>query len=357
MPKLTWCMAKSPSVASWGHRRPFLGIILQEPGRAGTLCPPGIFPRHSRLPPSAASEDVPAFLMAPPPSLLPEGPRAFLPPTQAHPTRRTSLAARHSPRWAKGSHAHLCLALHQPRQAPGIACPPLGKREGGEEGEQSCLWCWAGGPVLGARAQTRETLTAWRRLSSFSSSSIEGSRVTRALLAPSGVLCTGKGEGESQAASSLSSGSSARDLPSATGAPLPSHRAVFPHLAAPAASPRLTPAVCPATAPSAPGSCSKRGERASGPAAPQPLGGAGACRALPHGEGHRGRRSPSGSGQRCCPSPGSLWQPQQLLLPFPFGEQRVSRGCRRWQGPLHHPKVAPPLTQKWQCRSRWARRR
>ena len=120
-----------------------------------------------------------------------------LPPAQAHPTRCTSLAPRHSQRQVKGSHSHLCLALHQPLQAPGAECPPLGKREGVEEGEQPCLCCSAGGAVLGDRAQTRETLTAWRRLSSFCRSLIDGRRVTRAVFAPSGVLCSGKGQGES----------------------------------------------------------------------------------------------------------------------------------------------------------------
>ena len=48
--------------------------------------------------------------------------------------------------------------------------------------------------MLRDRAQTRETLTAWRQLSSFLRCLTDGRWVTRALLAPSGVLCIRKGK-------------------------------------------------------------------------------------------------------------------------------------------------------------------
>ena len=311
-----------------------------------------------------------------------------LPPAQAHPTRCTSLAPRHSQRQVKGSHSHLCLALHQPLQAPGAECPPLGKREGVEEGEQPCLCCSAGGAVLGDRAQARETLTAWRRLNSFSSGLIDGRRVTRAVFAPSGVLYSGKGQGESWVSPRLPLRSSQAALPEscpqAQGHLSPHWGAVIPHPAVPGASPRLTPAVCPPTAPSAPGSCRKRGERASGPAAPQP------CPAgKDTGAGQSAVGQDRGAAQALAPSV----LPEQLLLPFPSGDQKVTRGCRTWKCPypslppccplpaqaLHggqgpftgwpghgwepllpcrgtwHHDAPPRRTQKWQHRSRWAR--
>ena len=45
----------------------------------------------------------------------------------------------------------------------------------------------------GGRAETRETLTALQRLSSFTRSLMEDSWVTLAPSAPPGRLCTGKG--------------------------------------------------------------------------------------------------------------------------------------------------------------------
>ena len=182
--------------SSTGHRRAARRHQQPERSRAGSLWPPGLSAPRGRFPASAASEDVPTFLLAPQPSPLPDCHHATLPPAQAHRARRTPLAPRHSQRQGRGSHSHLCLALHQPLQAPGAEGPPLGKREGVQEGEQRCLCCSAAGAVLGQRAQTRETLTAWRRLSSFLRSLMDGRRLTRALLAPSGVLCSGKGQGE-----------------------------------------------------------------------------------------------------------------------------------------------------------------
>ena len=106
---------------------------------------------------------------------------------------------------------------------------------------------------------------------------------------------TGRELGEPQGASSLLSGSSARELPAAAGAPLPRRGAAFPRPAAPAASPRLTPAACPPTAPSAPGSCRKRGEAASGPAAPQPVGRGGRLHSPAPGGRPRGQdQAPAG---------------------------------------------------------------
>lgn len=242
--------------------------------------------------------------------------------------------------------------------------------------------------MLGDRAQARETLTAWRRLSSFSRSLVDGRRVTRALFAASGVLCPGKGQGESWVSPKLPLLSCQAALPESCPQPQghlsPRWGAVFPRTAAPGASPRLTPAVCPPTAPSAPGSCRKRGERASGPAAPQP------CPAgKDTGAGQSAVGQDRGAAQALAPSV----LPEQLLLPFPSGDQKVTRGCRTWKCPypslppccplpaqaLHggqgpftgwpghgwepllpcrgtwHHDAPPRRTQKWQHRSRWAR--
>ena len=122
--------------SSTGHRRAARRHQQPECSRAGSLWPPGLSAPRGRFPASAASEDVPSFLVAAQPSPLPDCHHATLPPAQAHPTRRTPLAPRHSQRRVKGRHSHLCLALHQPLQAPGTECPPLGKREGVQEGEQ-----------------------------------------------------------------------------------------------------------------------------------------------------------------------------------------------------------------------------
>ena len=64
-----------------GHRRAATQHQQPERGRAGSLCPRGLSAPRGRFPPSAASEDVPAFLLAPQPSPLPEWHRGTLPPS------------------------------------------------------------------------------------------------------------------------------------------------------------------------------------------------------------------------------------------------------------------------------------
>lgn len=121
------------------------------------------------------------------------------------------------------------------------------------------------GQCSGDRAEIRETLTAWRRLSSFSRSLTEGSRVTRALFAPSGCLCTGRDRGRMSPKPPLLS--PAKGIPNPPGyhpgakqrAELPAEllpatcSALLPHLPLPAAEeeeafhPRSSPA-CPRAA-------------------------------------------------------------------------------------------------------------
>jgi len=206
------------------------------------------------------------------------------PPAEGHPTR---LAPRHTFAWTL-SRASRLLALGVLHWEKEKEWKKMRSDASGAGLDDQCL---------GDTAERRETLTAWRRLSCCSRSLVEGSRVTRALLAPSGCLCVGQGQRKSEPEPPLLSparGSPAESTqpcfpacssllhteepepfcprsspacPSAAcsrGAPLPSCRAVFPSTAAPGASPRLTPAACPPTAPSAPVSCRKRGETLSG---------------------------------------------------------------------------------------------
>ena len=137
---------------------------------------------------------------------------------------------------------------------------------------------------------------------------------------------TGKELSEPHAASSLLWGSFAQELPAGTGAPLPIWGAMFPHLTVPGAWPRLTPAVCAARAPSAPRSCRKRGEGASGSADSPARGEEWAlAEPCPVGKDYRGRTKPRGAGQRHSPRPGSLYPARaaSFALPFwgPTGEQ------------------------------------
>ena len=62
-----------------GHRRAARRHQQPERGRAGTVCPAGLSAPRGRLPPSAASEDVPPFLLAPQPSQRPDWHRGTLP--------------------------------------------------------------------------------------------------------------------------------------------------------------------------------------------------------------------------------------------------------------------------------------
>ena len=393
--------------SSKGHRRAARRHQQPERGRAGSLWPPGLCAPRGRFPASAASEDVPSFLVAAQPSPLPEWHRGTLPaslppclppalpPAQAHPTRRTPLAPRHSQRRVKGRHSHLCLALHQPLQAPGAECPPLGKREGMEEGEQRCLCCSAAGAVLGQRAQTRETLTAWRRLISFSRSLSDGRRVTRALLAPSGVLGSGKGRGERWVSPSCLFSLVRQLCPRAArrrGGPCPQLGScvalsgcawsIPPALPQQCAQPQLL---------QRPRAAERAEKQREAPLPPSPWAEAGTCRALPRGEGHGGRRKPRGAGQRRCPSPGSRSPARAAAFALAFWGPKGHQGMQDVQMPppslpagvLPAPcpgsapraeavpstaawprlgtsralpwDVAPRLTRRWQHRSRWAR--
>ena len=101
---------------------------------------------------------------------------------------------------------------------------------------------------------------------------------------------------------------SARELPAAVGASLPSWGAGLPQPAAPGAfravllpqqgaHPQLL---------QGPGAAEREEKQRQAPLPPRPWAEAGACTALPRGEGHRGRTKPRGAGQRRCQSPGSL---------------------------------------------------
>ena len=199
---------------------------------------------------------------------------------------------------------------------------------------------------------------------------MEGSRVTRALFAPSACLCTGKGQrkSEPQATASLSSESHPKPSPATAPEPsreqsclqsscLPGTRPCFPACLSllqpeeeeafrPCSSPvcpraarsrggispqlgswvapagcawsiqgsTLTPAGCPPTAPSGPGSCRKRGETASGPAAPPPVGRGGRLQSPAPWGRTRGQEEAPGGRTEALPKP---WLPLVLLLAFP----------------------------------------
>ena len=66
--------------SSKGQRRAARRHQQPERGRAGSLGPPGLCAPRGRFPASAASEDVPSFLVAAQPSALPEWHRGTLPP-------------------------------------------------------------------------------------------------------------------------------------------------------------------------------------------------------------------------------------------------------------------------------------
>ena len=129
---------------------------------------------------------------------------------------------------------------------------------------------------------------------------------------------TGRELGEPQGASSLLSGSSARELPAAVGAPLPSWGAVFPpRTAPPGASPRAVstgPPGCTARQGlpqeradpellQRPGAAEREEKQPECPLLPSLRAEAGAGTALPRGARHSGRRKPCrGAGQRRCPA-------------------------------------------------------
>ena len=250
--------------------------------------------------------------------------------------------------------------------------------------------------MLGDRAHARETLTAWRRLSSFSRSLSEGRRVTRALGAPSGVLCSGKGQGERWVSPSCLFSLVRQLCPRAArrrGGTCPQLGScvalsgcawsIPPALPQQCAQPQLL---------QRPGAAERAEKQREAPLPPSPWAEAGACRALPRGEGHGGRRKPRGAGQRRCPSPGSrcparaaafalaLWGPKGdqgmqdgqtpppslpagvLPAPCPGSAPRAEAvaGTAAWPclgtSRALPWDVAPRLTRRWQHRSRWARR-
>ena len=183
---------------------------------------------------------------------------------------------------------------------------------------------------------------------------------------------------------------SARELPAAVGASLPSWGAGLPRPAAPGAfravllpqqgaHPQLL---------QGPGAAEREEKQRQAPLPPRPWAEAGACTALPRGEGHRGRTKPRRAGQRCLPSPGSrrparaaafalpFWGPRGdpgmqdvqvppslpaavLPAPCPGSARRAepvpsTAGARLGSPPARPWHGAPRLTQKWQCRSPWA---
>ena len=243
----------------------------------------------------------------------------------------------------------------------------------------------------GDRAETRATLTARRRLSSFSRTLMEGSRVTRALFAPSACLCTGKGQrrSEPQATASLSSESHPKPSPATAPEPsreqsclqsscLPGTRPCFPACLSllqpeeeeafrPCSSPvcpraarsrggispqlgswvapagcawsiqgsTLTPAGCPPTAPSGPGSCRKRGETASGPAAPPPVGRGGRLQSPAPWGRTRGQEEAPGGRTEALPKP---WLPlscqsSSCFCPCLLGTKRGAGDAGRANAP------------------------
>ena len=127
------------------------GTSSRSAAELGPSAPPGSLPRAAGFLPAPPARTCRRSCWLPNPLSVPTG--------TAGPSRRRSPrspeipALRHSERRGKGSRSHLCLALDQGLQAPGAECPPLGKREGGEEGEKRCLCCSAGGPGLGGQSR------------------------------------------------------------------------------------------------------------------------------------------------------------------------------------------------------------
>ena len=230
----------------------------------------------------------------------------------------------------------------------------------------------------GDGAQARETLTAWRRLSSFSRSLSDGTRFTRGFLAPSGVLCTRKGQGESWVSPKpplLSHQAALR------GGTSPQLGSCVPPSGCACSTPQLTPATCTPTAPSAPGSCSKR-RNSVRPRCP-PAHGQRQTPAQPCsvGKDTGAGQSPVGRDRAAAQALAPSVLPEQLLWPFPSGDQKVTRGCRTQKCPPSLPagvlpapcqalhggqrpltgnspvSQAPRLTRKQQRRSPWARGR
>ena len=261
-----------------------------------------------------------------------------------------------------------------------------------QEGEQQCLCCSAGGAVLGDRARARETLTAWRRLSSFWRSLSDGRRVTRALLAPSGGLCSGKGQGESWGSPKAPLLSCQAALPESCPQPRgplsPGGELRSPGRLRPQHPPALPQQRAHPQLLQRPGAAEREEKQRQAPLPPSPWAEAGACTALPRGEGHGGRTKPRRAGQRCLPSPGSrrparaaafalpFWGPRGdpgmqdvqvppslpaavLPAPCPGSARRAepvpsTAGARLGSPPARPWHGAPRLTQKWQCRSPWA---
>ena len=186
--------------------------------------------------------------------------------------------------------------------------------------------------MLGHRAQTGATLTAWRRLSSFCRSLMDGRCLTQALLAPSGVLCTGKGQGESwvspklpllscQAALGKSCPQLRRHLSPAGELCSPIWLCLGrpPVLPQQCAHPQLLQCL---------GAAEREENRRQAPLPPRLWAGAGACTALPRGRDTGARRSPMGQDRSAPQALAPSVLPEQLLLPFPCGDQEVTRGCR-----------------------------
>ena len=152
---------------------------------------------------------------------------------------------------------------------------------------------------------------------------------------------TGRELRELQAASSLLSGSSARELPTAAGAPLPSWGAVFPHPAVPGASPLAYPSSVPSHSSFSSWELQKERRKSVRPCClPAPGQRRAPAQPCPVGKDTGAGGSPVGQDRGTAQALAPSVLPERLLLPFfPFGEQKVTRGCRTRKCP--HPSLPP----------------
>ena len=151
---------------------------------------------------------------------------------------------------------------------------------------------------------------------------------------------TGRELGEPQGASSLLSGSSARELPAAAGAPLPRRGAAFP----PSGCARSIPPPYPSSVPTHSSFSARelQKERRSSvrPRCPPARGQRRApAQPCPGGKATGAGPSPGGQDRGASQALPPAVLPEQLLLPSPSGDQEGTRGCRTRKCP--HPSLPP----------------